>query len=243
MVSYSPERDTVCVHEITVNQGDEGRYTIMGLLSALGLTTEVMIQLYLKNNNLHDAQKAMKGALLYLSGRIGLVVKSEGTHILFQVLLPCRWKDKFYVVDLRKENRHEGFFLQQVRGFRPASLQAKFVWKRKKAGVEYPYMKNGYVFMDPLGPDFCIPSAKIPIDVQNKFNAMPDNLCLKDYSPISFSDRNLRKCKSTMVVYVVDSKTRVDIVKQRADCFYVPVGATTGHVKCPWKNNDGTHSL
>lgn len=293
VISYCSQRDIVLVRQITGKQGDGGRYTISRLLLGMGHKERDDVLLFVKNNNLHEAGHGLRGALVIINNVIGLVTKTKGTCILFQVLLPNRWRDSFHVIDLKRKDRYHGYFLQQVHGERPAVLQSEHFERIKQVG--YPYMKGGYVYMDPAGPDFCIPSNNIPDDVRLKFDRLRDNLCIRNNTATSRNPnlpksketgsrnpnlqksketssrnpnleksnetssqvipnrrkrrkskttssrmRNLRKSKATLVVYVATSNTRLS-TGMHANCFYIPVGATSGHIKCPWKSKDGSH--
>ena len=227
------------VQEITDEQGDSGRFTQDALLSTLGYTRNDKIQMFVKNNNLHYAGNGLRGPLLLINYHIGLIVQSRGAFILFQVLYPSREQGRHFILDLRRKNRYYGFFLQQVYGERVLKLQAS---KNKTRFAPYPYTIEGYVYMNPNGPDFCIPPKKVPDEIKQRFQRLPpDNFCSKDYTTPSHHIRNLRNAKSSLVLYVADSYTRTFLGEQ-ADCFYVPVGEPI-EVECPWESRDGSHAM
>jgi hypothetical protein len=237
VVTYSPRRDMVFVQEISCKEGDSGRFTPNALISTLGYTEEKDVYQFVKNNNLHYAGKGLRGALLLINNCIGLLVLSRGSYILFEVLLPCVLRGSYRIIDLRKRDRHFGFYLQQVRGDRLAVLQAKYRYKTREEG--YPYMKEGYIYMYPGGPDFYIPGSNIPKEIMSEFKSLPENLCTHMHNNPSSRIKHLRKSKKTVSLYVADSCSRLSMDKQ-ADCFYIPVGAEYGEKDCPWKRNDGS---
>ena len=238
IVVYSNRGDKVLVREITSEQGDSGRFTQNALLSTLGYTQRDKIQLFVKNNNLHCAGNGLRGPLLLINYRIGLILKSRGSFILFQVLYPSRERGQNFILDLRKKDRYYGFFLQQVYGARVLKLQAS---KNKTRFAPYPYTIEGHVYMNPDGPDFCIPPTSVPEEFMKRFNRLPDNFCFKNYSTPSPHIRNLRNAKSSLVVYVADSFSRT-YLGERANCFYAPVGEPIP-VECPWESRDGSNAM
>ena len=238
IVVYSNRGDKVLVQEITSEQGDSGRFTQNALLSTLGYSQREKIQLFVKNNNLHCAGNGLRGPLLLINYRIGLILKSRGSFILFQVLYPSRERGQNFILDLRKKDRYYGFFLQQVYGARVLKLQAS---KNKTRFAPYPYTIEGHVYMNPDGPDFCIPPTSVPEEFMKRFNRLPDNFCFKNYSTPSPHIRNLRNAKSSLVVYVADSFSRT-YLGERANCFYAPVGEPIP-VECPWESRDGSNAM
>lgn len=68
---------------------------------------------FIRNHNLHWLPQGLRGALCYVKGVVGVVVKGVGVAAIIQQLLPNAFHDKeFFVVNLREE----GFYLQQVGG-------------------------------------------------------------------------------------------------------------------------------
>jgi hypothetical protein len=239
IVTYCPGRDLVLVQEVNAQQGSGGRFTSDALLSTLGYTEEDNVQQFVKNNNLHQSGNGLRGALLLVNRCIGLVVRSKGSFILFEPLLPSRDQGTHRILDLRKNNRHYGFFLQQIHGPRLAKLQASHNATKE---ADYPYSKQGCVYMNPAGPDFYVPVSTVSEEMTTKFQRLQDNLCSRNYTAPSSRIKNLRKSNTTLVVYVADSPARLSMGDQ-ANCFYVPVGQPVGQVDCPWKSKDGTHAL
>jgi hypothetical protein len=191
---------------------------------------------FLKNNNLHNQGKALRGAVLLINLRIGMIVKSVGSFILFHVLFPRRLSG-FEIIDLRKRDRFYGFFLQQIRGPRMGLMSSRR-HGNKTVGNLYPYCIEGNVYMDPSGPDFCVSKniANVPSTIAQDFEHLEENLFLKLDEKTSSAVRNLRKCKKANVLYITDSDSRVD-VRETADTFYIPVGAPIKQVNCPWKED------
>jgi hypothetical protein len=239
IVTYHPERDLVLVQEINGKQGDGGRFTSNALLSTLGYNEKDNVQQFVKNNNLHWSGNGLRGALLLVNDTIGLVVKSLGSFILFEALLPSRVKGFHQIIDLRTKDRHYGFFLQQIHGLRLAKLQGSYNATKE---ADYPYTKGEYIYMNPEGPDFYVPVSPVPMEINAQFKALPDNLCSRKYMAPSSRIRNLRKSKTTLVVYVAESPSRLAMGNQ-GECFFVPVGTSFGEVRCPWESNDHSHAM
>jgi hypothetical protein len=235
IVTYAEVDDTVFVKQIHSWQGNNGRFSSNALLETLDFTPDMATMQFLKNNNLHNAGKGLRGALLIINLTIGMIVKSVGSFILFNVILPRRLAG-FKIIDLGKKDRFYGFFLQQIRGPRIAALSSRRHGKTTGQDL-YPYCIEGHVYMDPSGPDFCVSEyiANIPKTIAEKFETLRENLCLRDDNKKTTSHiRNLRKSSKANVLYVADSKSRVD-VPESGDCFYIPVGAPIEEVECPWK--------
>ena len=206
----------------------------------LGLSGEKDILLFVKNNNLHDTRDGLRGVLVLVNGRIGLVVKTVGSFILFQVLLPTREASSFRVIDLRLQHRRLGFYLQQVSGPRPGTLRASHRIRERETG--YPYTKNtGHIFMNPDGPDFLVPAYKheVPSNTWERFAQLGDNLCTKMYCEPDRNILRLRKSNTTNVIYVRDQALRKNM-GDKANHFFVPCGVAHEERECPWTNKDGT---
>jgi hypothetical protein len=249
VVTYMESNDTVRVNHIFAEQGDNGRFTTASLLETLGYTTETATMQFLKNNNLHKPGKGTRCAVVLVNLCIGMVVKSVGSFILVHVLYPRRYSG-YEIIDLRVRDRFYGFFLQQIHGPRIGSM-SPLRHGHERGRENYPYCIEGYVYMDPSGPDFCIP---LSIDIVARTNqkkadeyqkvlaeykSLKENLCYRNEKKTSSRVRNLRKSKKSNVVYVVDSKSRVDM-GDHADCLYIPVTAPFDPVACPWKKSDGS---
>jgi hypothetical protein len=98
--------------------------------------------------------------------------------------------------------------------------------------------------MDPSGPDFCVPVSMDTVVDTNKaiadeFLSLTENLCSRDQRRTSSHIKHLRKSQKANVLYITESKSRVDM-GDAADMFYIPVGAPRDEVECPWKKTDVT---
>jgi hypothetical protein len=163
----------------------------MSLLQTLGLTPETATMQFLKNNNLHNQRKALHGAVLLINLCIGMIVKSVGSFILFHVLFPCRLAG-FEIIDLRKRDQFFGFFLQQIWGPRMGIMSSR-QHGNKTVGNLYSYCIEGNVYMDPLGPDFCVSKniANVPSTIAQDFEPLEENLFLKLDEKTPSTVRNL----------------------------------------------------
>ena len=248
VVTYNENTDTVSVRYIQAHQGDNGRFSLEILLETLGINEKAATMQFVMNNNLHNDGKGCRGAVVLINLCIGMVVQSTGTFIMFHVLCPRRLSG-FKVIDLRIKDRYYGFFLQQIRG--PCigvPTSRHYGSKHHPTGVHSypfcePYIIDGKVYMDPSGPDFCVPVLMKTVKEVNetlakKFTALVNNLCCTNDEKTSSRIRNLRKSKKANVLYVVDSEARV-AMNNNADMFYVPAGSPVPGVKCPWKRTDG----
>lgn len=241
VVAYRGKKDNITVQEITSKEGDNGRYTSSGLLKAMGYNDEKEeVCLFIKNNNLNYAGNGLRGVLMLVNHRIGLVIKSVGTFILFQVLLPRRLAGSFEILDLCYKNRQYGFYLQQVRGERPARLNYEHRMREKVHG--YPYAKNTHVYMNPLGPDFFVTeyAKNIPSELWRKFSSLTDNLCAKNYEEASSQVQFLRKSSVTTVVYLREDPIRMSL-ERMADKYFIPCGDPHGERLSPWPTRDGSY--
>ena len=241
VVTYNAQNDTVSVRTIHEEQGNNGRFTPDSLLQTLGFTTETATLQFVKNNNLHYSGKALQGAVLLVNLCIGMIVKSVGTFILFHVLFPRR-RSGFRIIDLRRRNRHFGFFLQQIRGQRMGVMSTR---RHGPGDLNYPYIIDGHVYMDPAGPDFCVAVSMTTVQeadsaVAEEFLRLKENLCLRTQGKTPWHIRHLRESNKANVIYIVDSNARVDL-DEASDMFYIPVGDPNDDgVKCPWKGSDGS---
>ena len=246
IVTYIESSDTVSVKHIHASQGDNGRFSPEALLETLGFTEDEATIQFVMNNNLHDDGKGCRGVVLLVNLCIGMIVKSIGSFILFHVLYPRR-KSGFRIIDLRKKNRHYGFYLEQIRGHRIGALSTHRHGGNPNAVLDYPYCQpyciDGKVYMDPAGPDFCVSVTMDTVEETNsalsaEFKSLKENLCTRSKKKTPSRIRNLRKATTkSNVLYVVDSQSRVDM-GTNADMFYIPVGISMVDVKCPWKNTN-----
>ena len=241
VVTYLQWTDQVSIKHILDSGGINGRYTPQLLIESLGFTSQTATMQFVKNNNLHNGGKALQGALLLINFRIGLIVKSVGSYILFQTLLPRRLSG-FKIINLMRSNRQFGFFLQQIRGPRLGILSSLRHGGNQSELEPHPYIIDGYVYMSPFGPDFyvTIPTENIPPSVNGEFDSYLDNLSSTCFLKTSHRIKNLRKSQKGNVLYVcADAKSLVNLDKS-ADMFYIPVGiAREDDVKRPWKSLDG----
>lgn len=234
VVTYSPRRDMVFVQEITCHQGMNGRFTANDLLSILGHATEPGVLQFVKNNNLHTGGRGGRGALVLKNKCIGLAVHTRGSTLLFKALLPRSLHGSFELLDLTNRDRHFGFYLQQVRGERLGELQS---WYRSLTRDEsYPYSHDGFVYMYPGGPDVYV-AGKVPQEIQSTFESVPDDLCTRTYTQPSLIVRKQRKKKTTVVCYVADSESRLNM-HGYANRFFIPIGDEVGKSLCPWILDD-----
>ena len=241
VVTYLQWTDQVSIKHILDSGGINGRYTPQLLIESLGFTSQTATMQFVKNNNLHNGGKALQGALLLINFRIGLIVKSVGSYILFQTLLPRRLSG-FKIINLMRSNRQFGFFLQQIRGPRLGILSSLRHGGNQSELEPHPYIIDGYVYMSPFGPDFyvTIPTENIPPSVNGEFDSYLDNLSSTCFLKTSHRIKNLRKSQKGNVLYVcADAKSLANLDKS-ADMFYIPVGiAREDDVKRPWKSLDG----
>lgn len=250
VVTYTESSDTVSVRYIHSHQGDKGRFSPQCLLETLGFNEETATIQFVMNNNLHKDGKGCRGAVLLVNLCIGMIVQSVGSFILFHVLCPRRLSG-FKIIDLRIKDRYYGFYLQQIRGpcvGVPSTHRHGPTNNIDTTGVHnypycVPYIIDGRVYMDPAGPDFCVPVVMDTVKesneiIANEFTALVNNLCSRSDTKTRIRTRNLRKSNKANVLYVVDSRARVDM-GNNADMFYVPAGAPVPGAKCPWKRTNG----
>ena len=110
IVSYNDKEDQVLVCMVTPEMGSLGRFSLGDIESLLGFRCGSRTKHFIKNNNLHDPKKGMRGALVMIDHRIGLVVRCTGSFILLQVLLPKKDAGLVLLLDLRSCEGHTGFF-------------------------------------------------------------------------------------------------------------------------------------
>ena len=234
VVVYAVRRDFVSVYEIC-----GGRFTLEEMKDAIGISAKKEVLLFVKNNNLHDAQDGLRGVLMLVNHRIGVVVKTVGSYILFQVFLPTREAGSFRVIDLRIHNRRYGFYLQQVFGSRVGTLTCAQRMREMICG--YPYSRNSeHIYMNPDGPDFLVPAYKseVPTTMWKRFERLPDNLSTKTYCDPCKKIVRLRKSETTNVVYV-KNHALIKGMGNKADHFFVPCGVPHEERDCPWPSRDG----
>lgn len=244
VVTYTESSDTVSVRYIHSHQGDNGRFSPQCLLETLGFNEETATMQFVMNNNLHKDGKGCRGAVLLVNLCIGTIVQSVGSFILFHILCPRRHSG-FKLIDLRIKDRYYGFYLQQIRGpciGVPTTLRHG---PTNEHNYPYcvPYIIDDRVYMDPAGPDFCVPVVMDTVKesneiIANQFTALTNNLCVRSDKKTTSRMRNLRKSHKANVLYVVESRARVDM-GNNADMFYVAAGAPVPGAKCPWKRTNG----
>jgi hypothetical protein len=239
VVVYQPKIDTIVVREVLACQAKDNRFTPEKLLASLGCDVSIEPDIFLRNNNVHDTRNGLKGVLVLINLQIGLIVRSIGSFILFQVLLPKAHVDEVILIDLRIQNRICGFFLQQIHGTMVGSIT---VHCRHNA-QPYPYLVEGNLYMDPGGPHCFVSKSlsQIPQSLLIEFQALNDNLCKTSYDRVSSSDRNRRKSKYSEVIYMIDDKTRTRLA-ELSDQFYVPIGDPYGAKLCPWRHTSENYA-
>ena len=242
VVTYLESTDQVSVNYILDSEGNNGRYTPQLLIHLFGFTSQTATMQFVRNNNLHKGGKALKGALLMINFCIGMIVKSVGSYILFQTLLPRRLSG-FKIINLMRKNRQFGFFLQQIRGPRLGILSSRRHGGNQPELEPYPYVIDGYVYMSPFGPDFyvTIPPENIPPSIKGEFDSYLDNLSSTCDLKTSHRIKNLRNSQKGNVLYVCADVKSLGQLYKSADMFYIPVGvAPEEDVQRPWKCSDGS---
>lgn len=246
IVTYTESSDEVSVKRIFSHQGNNGRFTPTALIESLGYTPETATKQFVKNNNLHDPGKCCRGAVVLINLRIGIIVKSVGSYILFHSVLPVR-SNGFEIIDLRRKDRYFGFYLQQIRGQRMGKMSCRRHGPQTyEDGDELPYVIpytiKGNVYMDPEGPDFCVsksvgvPPQSPPPSILEQFSLLEDNLSTTVEEKTKKKHKYRRKCSKGNVLYVVDNDSRVGI-PNKSDCFYLPYAWPVEEVMSPWKKD------
>lgn len=236
IVSYNDKKDQVLVCMVTPEMGSLGRLSLGDIESLLGFRSRTGKH-FIKNNNLHDPKKGMRGALVMIDYRIGLVVRCTGSFILLQVLLPKKESGRVLLLDLRNSEGHHGFFLQQIHG----ELVGRITNLCRKRTCPYPYIVNDTVYMDPAGPHFFIPKtlSSIPKNLSMKFKSIQDNLCTRNMAPVSSYACNRRNSKMSNILYIVDTGSRCRLGRM-TNKFFVPLGKPYDSVASPWVKTDKT---
>lgn len=235
IVSYNDKEDQVLVCMVTPEMGSLGRFSLGDIESLLGFRCGSRTKHFIKNNNLHDPKKGMRGALVMIDHRIGLVVRCTGSFILLQVLLPKKDAGLVLLLDLRSCEGHTGFFLQQIHG----RFVGRITNKCRKRARPYPYIVNDTVYMDPAGPHFFIPKtlSSIPKNLSTRFKSIQDNLCTRNMAPVSSYACNRRNSKMSNILYIVDVQSRCEL-GHMANKFFIPLGNPYGSVESPWAKTD-----
>jgi hypothetical protein len=177
VVTYVTTTEEVVITKVSKERSSSGRFTPAELCSCVGKNSKCL--LFLKNNNLQDSKNGLRGALLLVNNKIGLIVHTHRTHILFQVLLPLAMSSEFLCLDLCKSQGNHGFFLQQIHGELVGVLTPQY----KKTNHLYPYLVDGYLFMDPAGPHFFkgLSISAVPKKTLKCFEGEEDNLTKLSY--------------------------------------------------------------
>ena len=103
------------------------RVTPESLCTLLGLKNDPTWLHFLKNNNLQDSHNGLRGVLILIDYEVGLIVRSAGTHVLLQVLLPRSDRPQWKLVDLSQGNFHYGFFCNKSKAHWWVNLLAHLV--------------------------------------------------------------------------------------------------------------------
>jgi hypothetical protein len=232
VVSYVPRQDKVLVTCLRARAGRKDHFSPDELLLTLEYDLGQDSLHFLKNNNVQYSKEGLRGVLILLNTQIGIVVRSMGTFILFQVLLPKKRENEVVLVDLRASNDNYGFYLQQIHG----TILGRLSPKCRQRIHPYPYMVGGHIFMDPGGPHFFPPKklCDIPVEIAEEFRSLKDNLCTMHYDEGTPSRiRHLRNSSHGNVLYVVDDGRRTDMAAS-SNMFYIPIGDPHSSEKCPW---------
>ena len=236
VVSYLVSRDRILITRVLPCQVRQRRISSTNILPILGLKPNLEAIHFLKNNNLHKSHNGLRGVLLLVNYRIGLIISNQGTSILFQALLPKNDFGKISLIDLDHRNGHYGFFLQQIHG----PLLSNPTPQCLKICKPYPYLIGDGLFMDPAGPHVFVPPpmSAVPQGLLTEFKNTKDNLTYEANitNRCSRYHKQRRKSKMGDVLYVTDSNARLDMADQR-DSFFVPLGSPYGRVQCPWRSN------
>jgi hypothetical protein len=241
VVSYLQSRNLILVTLVQANQSLYGRVPQANLSSFLGLEETEDCLHFLKNNNLQDAHRCMRGCLLLVNNEVGLVVRSTGTFIQFQVILPKPKHAKWRMFDLAKRELNHGFFLQQIHG----PLVGRLTCTCRQRCKPYPYVVDGYLYMDPAGPHcfLPIPESQVPKSLVDRFHSMGDNLTTTNYHrPTSSSIKRRRRSPMGNILYVVRVSGDSTEMGDHSNKFFIPIGKPYNHRSHFTEQKEGNYS-
>ena len=234
IVTFVEENDKVLVTKVYGWQGNRGRFSLPLINSAVGYRVGRGAMHFLKNNNLHDSCQGMRGVLVMIDYKVGLIVRSIGSHVIFQVLLPRRLSGQILLINLVDDEGHHGFYLQQIHG----RLVSRTTPRLRQRHKPYPYLIGGNLYMDPAGPDVCTPMrlSDVPISIKERFVRLQDNFCTRT-AITSSRIGNARRANICNTLYVVDTTSRADLGKS-GNMFYIPFGEPYDRVLSPWEGDE-----
>ena len=235
VVSYHPSKNKVVITRILACQLTESlRVTPDTLCTLLGLKNDRTWLHFLKNNNLQDSHNGLRGVLILIDYEVGLIVRSAGTHVLLQVLLPRSDRPQWKLVDLSQGNFHYGFFLQQIQG----PMVGELTCTSRQRSKAYPYLLEGNLYMDPAGPHCFLPMPQyhIPKVILDDFFLLDDNLLLTgQHKGTSAHVRNKRRSKMGHVLYIEHTNDQsFTEMGANANKFLIPIGKPHNATTCLW---------
>ena len=164
---------------------------------------------FVVNENVHQTGRRLRGLLVSTWRDIGYIVKAEGTHAVFQPLLPVR--GSMHVIDMYDANVSP---LQQIGG--------PCIWDDTKM-TDGSVDSNGFVCMSPGGPTLIhVPTTEIPVMMLNHLRSRSYEHP-NDYSKVYGRTR----CPDLVpVVYVKCTEERRKRVSYTEDArrYTIPIG-------------------